>query len=239
MGGSLLLAQEPERRETKELDRLIRSVGRVSRDYQAQVLWLKSVEEPTEEIFEMCREFLSEYREVEREQGRRVAQLWCKIAVSHFELERAIAQRDEAELDENTLKQKILRLIEAEINFEWAELEQLGDEDEVSDLRRELRRRRRNREQEADEWLREVLAELRGDDDEFPMDDDELSLEGLNRKPVLPAKPDSSVVASAAHWDFGKKVLPLLEAACFDCHGADTNEGNLERGESLERSAVG
>ena len=78
-----------------------------------------------------------------------------------------------------------------------------GDRDRVARLEREIKKLR----------LRAGLEDL---DD--PAADSDLPSH-------LEITPDD--LAAAADIDFGKQVIPLLEQHCIDCHGVDTQEGEL------------
>lgn len=243
MGSRHADAQEQGERNEKKVARLIARVGKLSPVFRRHVEDMQEDDEPVEEIADVCREFLNEYAEVKSERGAAAAGLWCQLMVAELEIEELIIAAEDGDLNEKKLKEKILALIDAETNFEATEIGLMDDEEEIEEFKNEIKERRESRNEEMAELLEEILATLRGEDRESEDDDKDedgdgeyehgemeepFSMSRADYKPIQPIKVTAGEVANARQWNVKTHVLPVLEKACFDCHGGGSNDGNLD-----------
>lgn len=229
---SLAWGQDRADRQRQNVQRLINRVGKISPKLKQYVEDFGDDGESDDEIAEMCREFLDEYDEIKSESGKKLAMHWSQLAIAEFEVHRAILQAEDDGLDEDVLKEKFLKLIDAEIDFATAETNQLDDKEERQERREELQERRENREEEAEDAMEELLRELEGADRDWDHEEDDevedVEETNKNYRPVQSLKLSTNEIAMASHWDFKARVLPVLTQACYDCHGGGSNEGNLD-----------
>ncbi|MEL7497619.1 MAG: DUF1592 domain-containing protein [Planctomycetota bacterium] len=222
-------AQGQEERDEKRVQRLIAQVGRLAPVLKRHVEAMQDEGERPSEIIEVCEEFLDQHDEIKSDRGPKAAELWCRLMVAELEFEHLIFEaEDEGNLDENEFKTKALQLVDADINFSATEIALMDDDEEIEAFKEEINERRENRMEERDELLVEVLEELNGDDLDGDEEMEDFEVPRSDYKPIQPVKVTAAEISLASKWDFKTRVLPVLERACYDCHGGGSNEGNLD-----------
>ena len=233
MQTGLASAQDRDDRREKKVQRLIDRVGKISPGLKQHVEAMEDDDESAEEIAEVCEEFLDEYDEIESERGAKAAGLWCELMEAELEVEKLVDQAEDDELDEAKLKEKILAMVDADTAFDATELALMDDKEEIEEFKEEIKDRRESREEEADEVLKEILDEL-GD----TRDADIFERARAYYKPVQPVKVTAAEISTAGKWEFKTHVLPVLQNACYDCHGGGSNEGNLDIEDLLNQTPL-
>ncbi len=228
------VAQGREDRDQAKVKRLISRVGSISKPLKHHVERLREEGESDGEISEACLELIHEFKAVKSSRGAKAARLWCKLAAAELEIDQLMGEAEDGNLDEQKLKKKTLKLIDADINFEATEIVLIDDAEELEEFKQELLERHETREEEMAEMLSEFFAELDGEDEEDDWEaDDEEVRESLrkalaNYTPIPPVQLTDAEISVARKWDFDSRVLPVLKTACYDCHGDGSNDGNLD-----------
>jgi hypothetical protein len=94
------------------------------------------------------------------------------------------------------------------------------------------------REEGDDEAIRELEAELKGLDGEQKPEPRANPGREEARKLPAPMKLTADEVVAAGQLNFNERIVPLLKAACFDCHSGGESEGGLDLGKLVHEQPL-
>ncbi|MEC9094213.1 MAG: DUF1592 domain-containing protein [Planctomycetota bacterium] len=185
-------------------------------------------------ILEQAPNIIREYKEITETHGRQTGKQFLELIAVKFELERINEFRPKTRTAENRekFKNKIKQLVSQKftLQLELEKAEFKLRKSELKDFELELQELEENREEIIDEQFNEILEELEEEEEE---EEEESHLQ--ENSPSKMKKPDVAPISvtlndwkSAAKLDFQNQVLPLFQAACFDCHKQENNEADLD-----------
>lgn len=178
-------------------------------------------EEHRDELVDEARELREEHGELLREEGKKKAKAFLVVHDSFAAIDAVIWQFEHEELERDVLTKSLRDL------FGKVFVHERILEEEPPFEREELARH-------VDEELRELLADLFEEEEEF----EEIPADTPIYTPPPGNVPDPNEELSAVAFDFEKDIKVHLEFYCFECHDQATAKGDLDLESALEQTPL-